>query len=157
LSGRGRRALSTPGPAASHHYSDATQRRENSSGLVRQNDDDGLFVVRHGAYSPQIVLPGEEPATGLERRNVGMERASRAADYATKVRIRQWAEALPPHTQVTAEDARAVPGADVIAPAAWGAVLAGLARQGILRRIGYVQAERPAAHARIIGLYERTA
>ena len=127
------------------------------SGLVRQNNEDALFDVQHGAYAGSFVLPGEERTSGVARRDDGRARAGRAEDFGTKARIRAWAEALAPHTQVTAEDARAVPGADVIADAAWGSVMSGLARSGILRRISYVQAQRPEAHARIIGLYERTA
>ena len=155
MSGDDRRAPSTPEPATSHHRIDTAKRLPENTPLVRKNNSDALFGASTGAYSPSFVLPGEEPPTGAARREVGQTRAGRVEDYGIKARIEAWAKALAPYTRVTVEDARPVLGADVLAPGAWGAIMATLARRGVLRHVGYVKAERPEAHARIIGVYER--
>ena len=40
---------------------------------------------------------------------------------------------------------------------AWGGLVAGAVRSGLIRRVGSAQARRPSAHARWLGIYEAVA
>ena len=37
---------------------------------------------------------------------------------------------------------------------AWGAAMSALAKEGVIKRIGYVQSKRPVAHATVIGVWK---
>lgn len=124
----------------------------------RQDEASTLFGADIGSYgSVNYRLPGDEPETGSERREIGMSRAASLEDFGAKAIARCYVEALLPGDRVTAETLRQVIGDNVMVPGAWGSLMSSFAKQGLLRRVGFVEAARPEAHARVIAVWERIA
>lgn len=95
---------------------------------------------------------------GLILRDRGQSLALEAAeDWAANART--YVRALEPGTQLTSETITAAIGlpnpSDPNSNNAVGAVMAALARQGWLRRVGYVPSARPLSHGRVLALWER--
>jgi hypothetical protein len=133
----------------------ATDIRSNAT--TRQSEfiaDDALFAVERGSYSTRVVMPGDE-ATGVERRDVGMSRALRAEDFGAKARARCYVEALLPGDELTSETLRHAIGDNALSANAYGALMSSFARDGLIQRIGFVQAQRASSNARMLSLWRR--
>ena len=100
-------------------------------------------------------LPSPSPTpTGEELRDEGVARADRATDS-------EWRDAADAMIttlargghEFSAEEIRQWVG-DPSNPNAWGGRFLAAIKRGIIRRIGYRQAKRPEAHARVIAVYQ---
>lgn len=118
----------------------------------RQEDDDALFGLAGSAYgSPTYRLPDDPPPSGPERKETGQRSIWRQTDNGWKAKalaaIRELAATGQPFT---ADDVRHRVNDDAVSPQAWGAAVAGASRKGIIKRVAFVQSDRPERHGSFV-------
>lgn len=102
----------------------------------------------------------KEEATGEDLKSIGMSAAARSAG-------REWMDDAMRHTLLvgsmstdgtfTAEDVREMSAGFLGEPPSlksWGAVMATLARRGVIRRVGFVKARSKTVHSMYVTLWK---
>jgi hypothetical protein len=105
------------------------------------------------------VLPATT-AQGKAQRDAGMQlavqRADRRHDRWQDIALDAWLEYARTHVTFTTEDVRTASVHVPVPPdkRAWGAVARRAAKEGIVQKIGMVQARSPTVHAMYVAHYE---